>query len=491
MTDVLGSTVPRLWTRPLRPLMPDTSYGFAVVDFARDVLGTPLDPWQEWVVIHAGELLADGRRPRFRQVLILCSRQNGKTLLLSVLALFWLFVEKRRMVLGLSTNLAYAKEAWQGAITMAEESLSDAVAGVRLAAGEESLNTVDGCRYRIAAANRRGGRSLTVDRLIVDEVREHHAWPALHAALPTMRAVPDAQAFLITNQGDDQSVVLDSYRKSALGYIETGDGDERLGLFEWSAEDGADPEDVDALAQANPNIAHRLDWESLLADARRAKAAGGEELAGFRTEAMCQRVHQVDPAIDPDRWDACADPGDLTAVRDRVALAVDVALDGLHATMVAAAVLPDGRVRVETVAAWSGVGCTDALRRELPGHVERVKPKVFGWFPSGPAASVAADLTGRDGRTAWPPPGVRVEEIRVVIAAVCMGFADLVRSRLIAHSDDPLLTAHVQSAQKLRMGDAWRYTRRGAGQVDGAYALAGAVHLARTLPAPRGKLVVL
>src|SRR5690349_15886926 len=98
---VLGSTVPRLWTPPMRELTPETSFGFDVVDFARDVVGRPLDPWQEWVVIHAGELLEDGR-PRFRKVLVLVSRQNGKTELGVMLTLFWLFVERVPLVLGTS-----------------------------------------------------------------------------------------------------------------------------------------------------------------------------------------------------------------------------------------------------------------------------------------------------------------------------------------------------------------------------------------------------
>jgi phage terminase large subunit-like protein len=49
------------------------------------VLRQPLDPWQQWVAIHIGELQPDGR-PRFRQALIIVARQNGKTHLCKVLA---------------------------------------------------------------------------------------------------------------------------------------------------------------------------------------------------------------------------------------------------------------------------------------------------------------------------------------------------------------------------------------------------------------------
>ena len=485
-----GSTEPRLWTPPLRELTPTTSYGFDVVTFAREVLETPLDPWQEWLVIHAGEMLDDGR-PRFRTVLALVSRQAGKTFLVTVLALYWLHVERHRLVLGTSTSREVAKESWRSAIHMAQDSpyLREEVGDVRQVIGDETYTTTDGCRYKIAASTRRGGRGLTINRLIIDELREHRSWDAWNAAVPATNAVPDAQVWTISNQGDDSSVVLDALRTPALQYIETGKGDPRLGIFEWSAPPGADPTDLGALGQANPNLGRRTDPDVLLGAAVRAKAAGGEELASFRTEMMTQRVHLLDPAIDPDRWDASGtdQPVDLAAHRDRVALCVDVSLDGSHATLVAAASL-DGKVHLEVVAAWDGYGCTRRLREELPDLVAQVKPRALAWFPAGPAAAVAADLEDRKANRLWPPRGVSVAEIRGEVTAVCMGFSDLVTAGQVVHPRDPLLTAHVHASQRLRRGEAWTFTRRGASAIDASYAAAGAVHLARTLPPPRPAL---
>lgn len=483
----MGRTEPRLFTPPRGKLSRRTSYGYAVADFARDVLGEPLDPWERWLVIHAGELLPGGR-PRFRQVLVLVARQNGKTHVLRVLALFWLFVEHWPLTVGMSTNLSYAMESWLGAVETAEATPELAARvpknGVRLANGEQQMTTVDKCRYKVAASNRRGGRSLSIDRLILDELREHRDWSAWAAAVPAMNARPNAQVFAISNQGDETSVVLDSLRAAALHHIDTGEGDDRLGLFEWSAPDDCDIEDPEAHAAANPNLGRRIDPEILMADARRAARAGGEEAAAFRTEILCQRVRLLDPAVDAGAWRRCLEPGDLSGVRARVALCLDVAPDQLHATLSAAAVLDDGRARVEVVKAWDGQGCTDALRRDLPRLLARVRPKALGWFPSGPAAGLAADLTARAG---WPPPGCSVEAIKGDVVAVCMGFAEQVVSGRVAHADDPLLNAHVGGAERLRRGDAWVFSRKGDGHCDAAYAAAGAVHLARTLPAPVGK----
>jgi len=442
------------------------------------VLKRPLDPWQEWLVIHAGELLEDGTTPRFRQVLVLVSRQNGKTEVLVILSLFWLYVEAVNMVLGTSTNLDYARESWDKAVKLVEASPRlfkdvNPRSGIRRANGEQTLTVTGGGRYKIAASNGRGGRSLTIDRLIMDELREHHDWSAYSAAVPATSAVQDAQVWMITNQGDDKSIVLQSLRAQALDHT-----DPRLGIFEWSAPDGALPTDVEALAAANPNLGHRISIDSLMGDALRAEAAGGEQLASFLTEHQCRYVPMLAPAIDATDWLACLDPSTLDGVRGRIALCMDVSPDLNHATLYAAGLLEDGRARVEPVAAWSGRGCTDQLRGELPGLVAKVKPAKFGWFPSGPAAALAADMKEHAG---WPPRDVELEDIRADVAAVCMGFAEQVTAAKVAHSGDPLLDAHIAGAEKLIHGDGWRFSRKGSGHVDALYAAAGAVHLARTL----------
>ena len=491
----LGHTEPRLYTPPLRDLTPETSYGFAVIDFAEYVLGKPLDEWQSEAVIRAGELLPDGR-PRFRRLLILVARQNGKTHLLMVLALYWLFVERLLLVLGMSTNLDYAREAWEKAVETIEtiDVLSDLVPknGVRRANGEQCITTSDRCRYKIAASNRRGGRSLSVDRLIADELREQQSWEAYNAAYPALNARPHGQAFFISNQGDDNSIVLNSLRASAITYIETGEGDSRLGLMEWSAPEDCDLDDPEAIAAANPNAGRRIDWDTLLGTTRQAKLRGGDEEAGVRTEVLCQRVRRLNPAIDPGEWAAVGpregrETPTLDPLRDRVCLGVDVTPDGLHASVYAAALDADGRPVVDPVRAWSGPQATLKLRVELPGLVEMIKPKALGWLPGGPAASVAAELAERKGVRSWAPPGVKVEPIKAETTATCMGFEELVRTGQLLHTGDPLLTAQVAQAVRGRRGDGWVFVRgQGeAGYVDALYAAAVAVHLARTQPVSR------
>lgn len=497
-----GSVTPRLWTPPLRELTPATSWGFDFNDFCRDVIGEPNDPWQEWLSIHVGELLPDGR-PRFRRVLILVARQQGKTSWARKLILWWLFVDVAPLVMATSSNRTYAKQLWKQVCGIARGNpLLSAELGPkseRLTIGEEALirparpdHNEPAAEYRFAASNRKAGRSATIHRALLDELREHDSFDTWNAVTYATNAVRAAQLIAITNQGDDGAIVLDHLRLPAIKYLETGEGDHRTGLFEWSAPDGADPTDLAALAAANPDLGNRTDPDVLLADARSAVAAGGAELTGFRTEVMCQRVHVLNPAIDPDLWKqaATSTPTPLDQHRRQVALCVDVSLDGMHATLVAAAVL-EGRVHVEIVTAWSGAGCTAQLRRDLPGIIAQVRPRVLGWWPTGPAASVAADLADR-GTRAWPPRGVTVAEIKTEAAAACMGLAEQVTAGELVHPDDPLLNLHVGAAVKLHTGQArWTFTRNGDAAIDAAYAAAGAVHLARTLPPAPPPLVAL
>lgn len=488
--------MPRIWTPPLRELTPATSFGFDVIDFAEEI-GWPLDEWQQWLAIHIGELLPDGR-PRFRFVLALVARQNGKTLLCRVLTLYWMFVERVPLILGTSTSRDTAKVSWREVIEMAEgvELLREALGAThtREVIGEEAFFNTYGSKYRFAAPNRRAGRSLTIHRLIMDELREHKTRDAYDAAIPAMNAVADAQAVAITNQGDANSVVLDELREAALEYIETGVGDPRLGIFEWSAPNGCEPTDPQALALANPNLGDRVLLDSLMGEAIRAQRAGGEKLARFRTEFLCQRVTLLDPAIEPGSWALAGteSPLDMAEHRDRLALCYDVAPEGTHATLMAAVTL-DGITSVEVVKRWTGYGCTKSMRAELPGLVEKLRPRVVGNFPGGPAAAVAVDLAGRKGRSAWPPRRVRLEELTTEVPAACMGLSALVDAGEIQHPKDDMLNAHVENTQRLRRGEEglWIFTRRGTKPVDASYAMAGAVWLSRRLPNPLAPVLAL
>jgi hypothetical protein len=489
---VKGRAEPRLFTPPIRALTRENTLGFQCIDFAEQVLGVALLPWQRWWLLHALELKPDGTF-RFRTILTLVSRQNGKTWLLKVLALWAMYLGHARLVLGAAQSLDIARESWQGAVDLTQEApeLLAEVANVRYANGEQCITLTNGARYRIAAATRSAGRGLSVDLLILDELREHRTPEAWAALSKTTMARPNALTVCISNAGDDQSVVLNQLRSAALA-----DADAALGLFEWSAPDGCALDDLEAWAQACPGLNHGTITEAAIRT-----SLATDPPAVFRTELLCQHVPSLDSAIDPSAWAACADPagaGSLDPATARVALCLDVSPDYAHVTLYGAAVgsAGDARVRVFPVRSWSNV---DDARADLPDLIDAVQPAEFGWFPSGPAASLGADLRtmrlrfrrllakrekGADGierlvlddEEEFARIGSQLEK------EACQVFAaDVIGGRMV-HPDDPLLNAHVHAAAKLRTGDGWRFGRTDGGHVDAAYAAAGALYLARMIP---------
>lgn len=502
---IKGRTEPRLYTKPLVrgapgpcgcgcALTEETTLGFQAVAFAETVVNVRLLPWQRWWLIHALELRDDGGF-RFRTIVTLVARQQGKTWLLKILALWAMYLGVARLVLGAAQSLDISRESWQGAVDMTKESpeLAAEVANVRYANGEQCLTLTGGQRYRIAAATRSAGRGLSVDLLILDELREHRDFSAWAALSKTTMARPNALTVCISNAGDDGSVVLNQLRDAALA-----ETDDAVGIFEWSAPDGCELTDPRAWAQAMPGLGHGTITEGAVRT-----SLATDSPAVFRTELLCQRVPSLDAAVDQAAWKACADRGgSLAPVRARVALCVDVSPDYAHVTLIGGARLDDGRVRLQVAGAWSGPDALDQARAELPELVEKIKPAEFGWFPSGPAAALAPDL--RTLRLKFrravakferdQDSGIRrlvteneEEFARLTVGLereACQSFAADVQAARVLHPDDPLVNAHVYGATKLRTGDGWRFGRPvdGGQHVDAAYAAAGATYLARMVP---------
>jgi hypothetical protein len=429
--------------------------------------GTPLLPWQRWAAIHALETVPGGAF-RFRVVLVLVSRQNGKSHLGRAVTLWRMYIENARLILGVAQDVSLAREQWQMCIDAINDSpdLRAELEAVRRVNGDEQFRLASGSRYKIAASNRSAGRGLSIDQLNIDELREQRNWDAWSALSKTTMARRNSQIWCMSNAGDDESVVLNQLRDAALARRDPG-----IGIFEWSAPDGCELDDPKAWAQANPALGLTVSEAAI----RSAMATDPPNV--FRTEVLCQRVDQLDGAIDLAAWKACADPaGTMEGLRDRIVLCFDVAPDGAHATLAAAAQLDDGRARTEIVRAWK---TTDAARAELPELIDRIRPQAVVWYPTGPAAAFAPMLR--------PDPRLHsraqyTELTGMKVAEACQGLADLAIARRVVHNADPLLDSHVSAAQKTPSGDGWRFTRKGEGHVDAAYAAAGAVYVALTMP---------
>ncbi len=401
MAKQFGRTEPRLWTKPLRELTPQTSLGFEVIDFALTVLGVTLYPWQRWLLIHALELLPNGTY-RYKRIIVLVARQQGKTMLASVLAAWWLHVDSKRhpervpplkfKVVGVAQNLDIAKEPWQVVKTwcdpkpeteedaeLAIPALQGRTAKVVDTNGALSIVARSRAHYEVRAAKNARGKPAA--RVLMDEMREQKDWSAWNAVSQTTKSFFNGMLIGFSNAGAADAVVLHTQRAAGLedldtweAYVEAGlmsaeeyanTHDVSLGLFEWSAPEGCEKDDIDGILQANPSIGHgEMTVQSALADIR------GMTDAGYRTEVLCQWVlSRVEPYIDPTSWEKAADGpeldsdgsvirlGSVIAPESRMVMGIDVHREKrlTRSSIGVAGYRADGRIHLELIAQRTGM----------------------------------------------------------------------------------------------------------------------------------------
>ena len=348
---MMGVTAPRIFTPPLRELTEETSLGFAAIEYANTVLGKKLYPWQEWALIHALEIkgnLGSEWSFRYRTILFLISRQNGKTVLSEVIASFFLNVLCVDSVFGTSLSLDKAEEVWEAVINDQETvpELSDAIDRVSRTNGNKRLILTGLRQYKVGAPTRRAGRGDSNDLVMLDEIREQRDFETWSAAAASTNAKPNGLIVCFSNAGDPDSIVLRQLRAKALEMINGtqasdfgGDVDgETLGLFEWSAPEGAALDDMDALAQANPALGYGYLTERALLSNRQTFPENK-----FRSECMCQQVETILKQPFPDgAWDAGIDPASQIAPESELFFGIDLSQNRNWTTISVAGLREDG-----------------------------------------------------------------------------------------------------------------------------------------------------
>lgn len=469
-----GSETPRFFTDPLRELTDESSLGFECIDFLEGVLGWELFPWQRWLYVHALELSEDGSL-RFDTILILVARQNGKTRWLLGLALYRLYVMQSRLVISTAQDLDKAEstlEEGHDALDSVPELAAEKVKYLTTN-GKHRIILSDRRFWRAQVASRKGGRSLTADLAIMDELREHTSWDAWNAISPTTTAVEDGQVVAVSNAGDVKSVVLRSLRDEALREIRHGRSDgSSMFLAEWSAPKDAELRDPDALAMANPSVGYQFPMSKLLG-----KVGFGTE-SGNRTEYLCQWVDVIEEGLFPERaWPESLDAASGIGEGAPVSLALDISWNRSRAHLAVAGQRDDERWHVELVASRTG---TDWL---IPWLVERLPTEgELGWWDGrlvvqargAPASALIDDLTAAGVEVVqWGGPELSAGTAR---------FYDALTQDRIRHLSQPILAASIRGAKGKQSGDATWIDRKNSVGDAGAAIAAVAAFWDATLP---------
>lgn len=348
---LLGRPLPRI-----APPVP-VKHELAALTAVAESMGIRLMPWQESAARYltatapvmgakrrSGPQTGAAAARLYREVAIVVARQNGKTALMKPHIIRSL--RSGRRVLHLAQNRELPREMF----AMIADTLSaepelfprrrGRVVWPRYSNGQEEIQLLNGGFYRIAASTRSGPRGLSVDDLLIDELREMTTWDALSAAEPTLTMSPDPQIVYLSNAGTDESVVLNALRARAL----SGE-DPSLAYLEWSADPDRDADDRDGWAEANPALGHFPQVLRELERSYTARKADGQ-MGIFETERLCRWVSSFREAlVDAQVWGSCS----------------ALELDRPHRPCMAVSMDPKGR-RASAAISWRQADGTVALR---------------------------------------------------------------------------------------------------------------------------------
>lgn len=465
---VRGRTVPRIFTKPLRELTPESSRGFEVIAFARDVLKVDLFPWQEWLLIHMLETLEDGTL-RFRKSLVIIGRQNGKTLIASVLMAFWLYVDSARWpdqlrpkdftIVNAAQKLDIAMKPWRQVrawggpddpkIGIAPERvpmLQSFTYMPRMVNGEVELRTHEGASLLPRTFD--GARGQSAARLVLDELREQYKFEGWSSIEKAANARYDSMLVAFSNAGTAKSVVLKKVRETSHKLVD--DPSSEWFVAEWSAHPDAKLNDPDAFAQANPSAGF---MPGMTVDGLMRAAAQAPDENVERIEVLGQWIMaQVRPLLSVSSWEQCADPGSVIVDGSEMTLAVDVDYDRRYSAVAVAGWRADGLPHVEAVAHRAGIMWTIEFMKRVKAAqgITRVAVRSKG----APASELVEPLR---------EAGFDVLPVEGALDGQAAGqFEDDVLGLRVRHRDQPPLNDAVAATEASVVGGVRVFERRGA-----------------------------
>lgn len=350
--------LPSLYTRPVEH--PDYSEGEMLIRLAEKVFifeqsdEFRLDEWQQWLIREVLQKYPEGHERAgqlvYQQVVVSMGRQNGKTVLGAVFALYGLIlmVDRAPDVISLASTVEQAKNLYRKTRYCVDNS---PLLGSRFKTTDRSGITSKNPRYPAnyvvkAAGDGKGLQGFSGNLMILDELHilKPETWFALTLGAS---AQPKAMVLGLTTAGDDNSALLKQLYDTGRAAAEQRDGhDDRFGFFLWEADPALELYDPAALRQANPAIASgRLDIERELRQGRNMQESE------YRRYRRNEFVSVENTWMSLPTWLACAGGGIPGHARgrplivsfartrgswDRVAVAASVKIDDVvHTELIA------------------------------------------------------------------------------------------------------------------------------------------------------------
>jgi hypothetical protein len=446
-----------------------TSAAAEVAELAAD-LGFTLDPEQRLAL---DALLAEnGPRWATLEACIVCARQNLKTFLFKLIALYELFVVGSRLLVWSAHEFDTTMESFRDLreIIDGTDWMRRRVVLVRDEVGSQGNGRVgielkNRQRIRFKARTSSAGRGLTGDVVFLDEA---FALQANHVGslLPTMAArsqTGNPRIYYGSSAGQLRSTILRRLRERGRA-----GNDPSLAYIEWCAPLGCETvdcthavdtkgcalDDIEKVRLANPALERRISIDFVEAMRRSLPVEEfAREFLGWWEDPVAGSS-----GIPIDAWEACAERD--AEVPDPVVLGLDVAPNHASAAITAHSNGVTHLADHHAGTSWI-LGDVDNPGRLLEIDQEHEVLAVV-IDPTGPVGGMIPDLerAGFTVRNQSNPTGKLVLLAGLEQTRACEQFLAGVLDTTFVHRDEYALNVAVAGAGRRIVGDSWKWSRR-------------------------------
>jgi phage terminase large subunit-like protein len=445
-----------------------------VLDAALGGHGGNLYNYQKWLLRHAFEIYPQGHpkagKLRFRQVLILMGRQNGKTEIGAGAGIYGLRRTPGDQILGVASNAQQAGVLYRrtmGAI----DKLAALKKRFRKLTETRGIRSLEGSIYQIRAAKAESMQGEPLAMGLMDEV--HIVKMDLHQAmLAGLGGRDNAILLMISTAGDETSELLNMLQKKGDEAIAADLDKNRFGYFVYEAPEAQIPDDRDTLIEwlklANPKYAEgHGDIENLLSDM---ETMLPNDIIRYHLNRC---VNSTSIFIGLDEWTHLQRAKGSTMPHDGPEIfSIERTREWSHATICATRKGKDGKIHTEIVA--SMVNPTEEKIFQLILTLKKRKPLAIV-YDGYRFRNLTKWLKEKGSRNHYAYSSSE-------IAQACSVFYAKIKTKEISHAGDPLLAEQLPGCISKTRGNSFIIERApGTTEIDAVYATVLGIYAAESI----------
>jgi len=357
-----GLVIPPRLETPIGFASVPSSFGGEVAELSARILGIELMPWQ--IRALEGQLAHNGDGDLLhKRSLVSVARQNGKSVALKALALWWLTKQpihrgQPQLVISTAHKLDLAVALFQDLAPVLETQFG---AKVKWSYGRNECELPDGTKWLVQASTGSAFHGRSPDLILADEIWDISLDVIFNGAIPSQRARRNSLFSAWSTAGTESSAGFLKLREEGLKIIDEKTPG-RLYMAEWSPPSGVDPMDEVWWSFANPALGFTLDMETIRDESR------SPDQMSFLRASLNIWVSSAHSWLQPGQFDK----NTIDTLPPGGVLAVDSSIDESQYVGVRSQLIDGGQIGVEVAFIAGSLGEMWTKIQELAPTVDQV-----------------------------------------------------------------------------------------------------------------------